>query len=135
MKKDIDFPKSKGVFIALAKEENKEDKSVLWNAYIVNELNEPIEKVFVNISAVGKIAGKEKKTTNVRYLIERVEPNSFQQVEPLLLESLKLTNQYWVSYFLENVLYDKKFIFVPGSTNSKNISLVPIVNLQGVYIR
>ena len=135
MKKDIEFPKSKGVSVALVKDSLAESNDSQWGAYIINFLDTPIEKVFINISAVGIIAGKEKKTSNVRYFIEKLEAGATQFIEPIFTDSLKLTNQYWVSYYVENTLFDRKFIFLPGRTNSKNISIIKPLNKQGVIIK
>jgi len=43
-----------------------------------------------------------------------------------------LNNEYWVSYFVGNQIYDKKFIFVPESIIEQNLIHVPILNMQGV---
>ncbi|MGY6561442.1 MAG: hypothetical protein ACXITV_05000 [Luteibaculaceae bacterium] len=133
MKKDIKIPKSIGVSVALVQE--KEGENSFWYAYIINELDVALEKVLINISAYGKIDEKEKVTTNVRYLIESVEPKSAQVIEPILPESLQLTNQYWVSYYLENTLFDKKFIFVPGSTEEEFFTEIPFLPHKGVIIK
>jgi len=45
-----------------------------------------------------------------------------------------LTNEYWLSFYIDNIIYDKKYIFLPESIIEGNLILVPLVNKLGVII-
>jgi len=48
---------------------------------------------------------------------------------------LKLNNEYFVSFYHKNKLFDKKFVFLPETIKKENISLVPIIQKQGIWIK
>ncbi len=50
-------------------------------------------------------------------------------------EAFALTNQYWVSFFEHEKMFDKKYIFVPDSITKKNFIMVPLLNSKGVMIQ
>ena len=43
-----------------------------------------------------------------------------------------LNNEYWVSYYIGNQIFDKKFIFVPDSIREENLILIENLNLKGI---
>ena len=47
-------------------------------------------------------------------------------------EVFHLNNEYWVSYFIDNQVFDKKFIFVPDSIREENLILIDLLNLEGI---
>jgi hypothetical protein len=44
-------------------------------------------------------------------------------------------NEYWVSFYIDKVIHDKKFIFLPGTINEEFFTSVPIIFKKGVMIR
>ena len=46
-----------------------------------------------------------------------------------------LTNEYWLSYYIDGTIYDKKFIFLPESIVDDNLIRIPVLNKPGVMIR
>jgi len=129
MKEDIDFPKVEGVSVAIIKEE--ED---IWTVYLINQNNEPIEGVLVNSRGYGVIKGEEKKTSTLRHFLDVVPAHSFKQVEPIQNELLVLSNEYWVSFYLKNKMYDKKYIFLPETILKQNTVDIPLVDKKGILI-
>jgi hypothetical protein len=61
--------------------------------------------------------------------------SSFAMVEPIMEEVFGLSNEYWVSYFANNVLYDKKFIFLPESIQEGNLITIPVIQKKGILIK
>ena len=47
MKKDIEIPKVKNVYIAIAKEWNEDFSSTDWNVYLINDSKEAMESVMI----------------------------------------------------------------------------------------
>jgi hypothetical protein len=64
-----------------------------------------------------------------------LEPKSFKKIEPILEDVFALTNEYWVSFYLDNKMFDKKFIFLAESIKVENCITVPVINKKGVLIK
>jgi hypothetical protein len=48
---------------------------------------------------------------------------------------LELNNEFMVTYFIGNTLYDKKFIFRKNSISEETTEEVPILFVEGVIVR
>jgi hypothetical protein len=46
----------------------------------------------------------------------------------------RLNNEYWLSFYIAGVIYDKKFIFLPETINENFFTLVPVIEKKGVLI-
>lgn len=133
MRKDIEQPKVEHVGVAIVPEVNVAG-STEWNVYLINLLNNGIEGVLVSSKGYGEIGGKKKETSQLRHSLGAIQKKSVAKVEPIMEDLFGLTNQYWVSYFLNEKMYDKKFVFVAGSITNENLTLVPIINKKGILI-
>jgi hypothetical protein len=131
MKKDIDFPKVKGVSVAIVKREGAESEAE-WMVYLLN-LNEfAIENVLVCSKGYGELDGEKRQSSTLRHGIPLVEPKATALIEPISPEVFRLTNEYWVSYYIGNQIFDKKFVFVPDTIIDDNLTKVPILGEKGV---
>ncbi|MDN5203527.1 hypothetical protein QQ008_19220 [Fulvivirgaceae bacterium BMA10] len=131
MKSDIKFHPVEGVTLAIAKKKN-ELNGLEWHVYIINKKNVPLENVLITSKGYGEQEGEKKTTSTLRHMIERLEAASFAIVEPIDPTLFELTNEFWVSYYIDGHIYDKKFIFVPGSITDKTLSLIKEIELEGV---
>ena len=52
-----------------------------------------------------------------------------------MAEMFDLSNEYFVTYFMGDTLYDKRYVFVPGSISDKYAVELPIVGKRGVLIK
>ena len=136
MKKDIELPKVEGIAVAVVQEENELGNSE-WNVYFLNLKDVELEKVMISSKGYGenKTTGERVKTSMLRHLFEKVEPKSFIKVEPIIEDVLGLSNEYWVSFFIDNKMYDKKYIFLAESITEDNLTTIPLVNKKGVMIK
>ncbi|MAX81906.1 MAG: hypothetical protein CL843_17210 [Crocinitomicaceae bacterium] len=132
MKKDINFPKVQGVHIAILREQVEKEQE--WAVYIINENNHDIVDLMVTSKGYGEAEGKNIQTTALRRYIEKVEANSSLKFEIIPEELLGITNEFWLSYYINKTIYDKKYIFLPDSLIEENLITVPIVNKKGVLI-
>ncbi|MEM9916935.1 MAG: hypothetical protein AAF990_02495 [Bacteroidota bacterium] len=132
MKKDIPQYKVEDLAIAIVPPDNADD---LWNSYIINLKDEPISNVLIKSSGYGKINDKEVKTSILRHFFEHIGPLEIKQIEPIQSNLFSLTNEYWVSFTYDGYMYDKKYIFVIGSIEEANFTLIPFINRKGVMIR
>lgn len=131
MKKDIDFGTVEGISVAVATTPNESGEDA-WNVYLINNNPFPIENVLVSSKGYGILDGEEVKTSMLRHMFELVEAKSFVQIEPIDPAIFHINNEYWVSYYIDRQIYDKKFIFVPDSITQDNLIEISMLNMQGV---
>lgn len=132
MIKDIEFPKIENVAVAVVNE-NIGLPDEEWNVYLINQNKSPLTGVLVNSKGYGELKNEPKKTSNMRHFFEEVKPLSFVKVEMLPNELFELTNEFWVSFYLDGKLYDKKYIFLANTINNQNTINLPILNKPGVF--
>jgi hypothetical protein len=126
MKKDIEKPIIKGVTIAIKLDKSEAEDH--WTVHLINENDHDLETVLVT----SKGYDKEDQTSVLRHSYEGVSAHSTQQVEVITKEVFHLFNEYMVSYFVNGVLYDKKFTFVPETINSDNLRFIKALNAEGI---
>jgi hypothetical protein len=131
MKKDIEFHAVEGVSVAIAKEVNELGQEE-WNVFFINNNDLYLDNVMVASKGYGEHEGQEVKTSVLRHMFEQVAPKSFVQIEPIDPALFGITNEYWVSYYIGQTIYDKKFLFVPGSVVEENLIDISILNKRGV---
>lgn len=134
MKKDLPDNIVEDVAIVVAlMSETPEVKN--WTVYLVNLKNEPITNVLITSKGYGEKDGKEVKTSLLRHFIGDVEAQGYAGVEAIDPVVFGLTNEYWLSYYIGNTIYDKKFIFLPESIIDNNLIRIPVLNKPGVMIK
>jgi len=136
MKKDIKPPKVEGIAIAAVQDEN-ELGTKEWNIYFLNLKEVLLEKVIITSKGYGenKATGEQVKTSVLRHLFDEVASNSFIKVEPITEDVLGLSNEYWVSYFYNNQIYDKKYVFLAESISEENLINIPLIKKKGVMLK
>lgn len=130
MKKDIDRPSMEGITIAI-----KFDNSELepqWTVHLINANTFTIENIIIASKGYNKKGDKEQQTSTLRHMFDSLEDNSTQQVEVITKEIFHLFNEYWVSYYFDGKLYDKKFTFVPESINTEHLTFIESLNSKGI---
>lgn len=135
MKSDLEFPISKDVFFAAISEWNDDFQENSWYAYLVNNNNIPLEMALIVSRAYGTINGEQRKTGTFRHAYKEVPANSIVKVELLENNVLQLNNEFVVSYFLNNKMYDKTFIFRTNTINKNALSDIPSTDLKGVLLK
>jgi len=131
MKKDIDFGMVEGVSVAVATTSD-ELGARAWNVYLINNNPYPLQNVLVASKGYGTVEGDEVKTSVLRHMFEQVAAKSFVQVEPIDPAIFHINNEYWVSYYVDNRIFDKKYVFVPGSIIDENLISISMLQMQGV---
>ena len=131
MRKDIDIPEVEGVFLAVVNQYNEAFKTNDWNVYIVNENNHDLEMILI----VSRGYDQERSTSLMRHKLEKLPKASYAKVELMLEDLLALNNEFRVSFFLENKMYDKKFVFKKNTINEKALRDIPLMDVKGVMLR
>ena len=114
---------------------SEEDGDDMWKVYLINLKDRPINNVMVSSQGYGTIEGKDVKTSSLRQFIELLDAEQYIVLEILPKELLSLNNQFWVSFWVDGVLYDKKYVFVTESINENFFTTIPVLQKKGVMIK
>lgn len=143
MKKDIPQYKVEDLAIAIVPRKGREiidansveNEIDLWDTYIINFKEDPINSVLVNSRGYGELEGNEIKTTVLRHFFEEIGPMRVVKIEPIQTKLFELTNEYWVSFQYNGYMYDKRYVFVKGSISEMNFTKIPFLDQKGVMIK
>lgn len=128
MKKDIEIPEVKDVFVAAIYTYNTAFKEEEWNAYLLNQNNEPIETVLI-VSTGSK---SNTRSSTIRHKIDVLPAKSFSKIELLTDDLIKINNRFSVSYFYRNKMYHKDFVFKAGNIKQSKTVKIPLIGEQGI---
>jgi hypothetical protein len=134
MKKDIVPPEVIDIAVAVVNEQNDMGE-MEWNVYLINLKNEKIEGVLVTSKGYGTFEEEEVKTSTLRHFLDEIDAHSFLKIEPILETVFGINNEFWVSFYINKVMYDKKYIFLAESITEKNLITIPLINKKGVMIK
>lgn len=126
MKKDIDFSPVKDVHVVIAKMDE------VWKVFLINRNEKKLENVMVTSRGYGETKTEKQKTSVLRHMIPFLDPREYALVEPIDESVFHLNNEYWVSYFIDGQVYDKKFIFVPDSIVEDNLTFIEELQMSGI---
>ena len=131
MKKDIEIPVVKDVYLAIIHEWNEEFLSKDWNVYIINDKEVQLDMVM----AVSKGFDGDRKTSTMRHGIGVVASKSFEKIEVVQEEVLALNNEFFVTFYAEDKLYEKRFLFEKGTVAENKLTSVVIIEKEGVLAK
>lgn len=103
--------------------------------HLVNDSDYDLDSVMVVSKAFGMLDGEMKKTSLLRHAFVKVPSVSVVKIELLDDSVLRLNNEFMITYFIDNTLYDKKFIFKSQSITPDYVEEVPILFVDGVIVR
>ncbi|HEY9186111.1 MAG TPA: hypothetical protein VIM94_12375 [Salegentibacter sp.] len=131
MKKDINIPEVEGVYLAAVKQFNRDFRAEEWNAYLINDRDDTLEMVLI----VSRGFSGKDQTSVMRHKIEKLPPKSFAKVEFLQEEVLALNNEFQVTFFTENKMFEKKFVFRKNTINEKALREIPLIPEKGILVK
>jgi len=131
VKRDINIPEVKGVYLAAVKQFNKDFRAEEWNAYLINDRDDPLEIVLI----VSRGYSDKDQTSVMRHKIEKLPSKSFAKVEFLQEEVLALNNEFQVTFFAENKMFEKKFLFRKNTINEKALRELPLIPEKGILLK
>jgi hypothetical protein len=131
MKKDIPFYPVQNVWLAIVRQPIHKD-AFEWLVYLINKNEKPLENVMITSKGYGEQNGVKQETSVLRHFLGAVSPNGFIKVEPIDPALFHLFNEFWISYYIDGQIYDKKFVFVPGSLSEANLIWIKQLNMHGV---
>jgi hypothetical protein len=135
MKKDIIIPTVENVFLAAVQEWSDDFMEKVWYVYLINDSDFQLDGVMVVSKAFGTVDGEMKKTSLLRHAFVEIPAVSVVKVEMVEKSVLALNNEFMMTFFIGNTLYDKKYIFKAHSINEDFVEEVPILFVDGVIVR
>jgi hypothetical protein len=134
MIKDIELIEVNDVGIAVVPQYPHNLKSSC-DVYFINMKSSPVTNVLISVSGEGWVDGIEKKTTVLRYVLNDVAPKTAVKFEYMLPETLGLSNRYWVSFYENGKIQDKKFLLDPKNYHEENFEIITLLIQPGILLR
>jgi len=131
LKKDIEIPKVEDVYVAIVNEYNDIYKTQDWNAYIINDKDEDLEMVIIVTDGYSE----EKMTSKFRKKLDKLPAKSYAKIELMQEELFALNNQFKVTFFEGNKMFDKTFLFRKNTVNLKALQPLPLMKAKGVLVK
>ena len=128
MKKDIVIPEVNDVYVVAIREYNDLHKTDDWNVYIINDMYVPLEMILI----VSTGYSSDKITSTMRHKLEVLPPKSYAKVELIMEDVLSLKNEFLVTFFVGNKMFDKVFTFEPNTISSDNLKVLPLIKHKGI---
>lgn len=128
-------PKVENVGVAVVQDVLATGEKV-YNVYLVNLREDIIEGIIITSKGYGMNAntGEKVETSMLRHSLEVMLPNESAKIEPIMEEVFGLANEYWVSFYIDSTMYDKKFVFLPETIAKENMKTIPVLGAKGVMI-
>ena len=130
MKEHINFEPVEGVSIAIAKSDDPLD--TYWQVFLINSNPYQLDNVIVVSKGYSGTGDQKVQTSVLRHVFAQVKPKDHVLVEPIDPGIFHLTNEFWVSYYVEGKVFDKKYVFVPDTIVTENLISISSINRVGV---
>jgi len=131
VKKDIQIPIAEDVFVVAIHQWDEEKLNKDWWVYLINNQKQALEATIL----VSKGYGDGLKTSTIRHGFGTLEPKSATKVELLQEEVFKLSNEFFLTFFKDGKLFEKKFVFEPYQLSEENIADIPLVDEKGILAK
>ena len=131
MRKDIHIPRVEDVYLAVVQEEHLEYHSLDWNAYIINNSDNDLDTVLI----MSRGFSAEKLTPVFRHQIPKLPARSFAKIEYIQDKVLTLNNEFKVTYFNDQKMFDKTYLFRKNTINTKALQTIPLMEAKGVLVK
>ncbi len=133
MRKDIHIPKVEDVSMAVVRETEGADAE--WGVYLLNQKDVELKNIIVASKGYGTINDQEIKTSTLRHFFDNLDAKSFTKVEKIMPDVFGLNNEYMLTFYIDQMIYDRKYIFVPDSIVEENLIQIPLIDKPGILIK
>jgi len=131
MKKDIEIPLVENVYLAVVHDFNKAFKSDDWNVYLINDKDVALEMVLI----ISKGYDENRETAQMRHKVELLPAQSAVKIEFMINEVLVLNNEFKITFFANNKLFDKTFLIKKNSIKKSALRMVKALGKRGIVIK
>src|SRR5690554_2016226 len=134
MKKDIIVPKVENVAFVITQEKYEGENE--YHVYLLNLRDDIMEGIIVTSQGYGKNeeTGEVIRTSMLRHCLEVLVPEEAAKIEMIMLEVFGLSNEFFLSFWVNDTMYDKKFIFLPDTIKEENMIFIEALGKKGVMI-
>jgi hypothetical protein len=135
MREELLGPKVEKVGVAII-EQIDEEGNTMYYAYLLNLRDDIMEGIIITSTGYGENVntGEKIKTSTLRHSLEVLLPQEAAKIEPIMEDVFALSNEYWVSFWVNEVMYDKKFIFLPETITKDKMKPIPLLGEKGIMI-
>jgi hypothetical protein len=135
MKEGLLGPKVEKVGVAVI-EDLTETNEKMYNVYLINFRDDIMEGIIITSTGYGENAntGERVRTSTLRHSLEVLLPGEIARIEPIMEDVFGLANEYWVSFWVNEVMYDKKFVFLPEAIAPNKMKMIEHIGMKGVMI-
>ena len=135
MRDELKSPVVENVKLVVVPEINEEG-GIQHYVYLLNLRDDIMEGIIVTSKGYGVDvnSGEKINTSTLRHSLEILLPDEAAKIEPIMEEVFGLTNEYWVSFWVNDTLFDKKFLFLPESIQEKNYTAIPRLGGRGIMV-
>jgi hypothetical protein len=133
MLKDIPENSVEGVHVAIVQEKNTLG-DLIWNAYLINKNDYPLENILIMSNGSGTIGGIEKKTSTLRKMIDTLFPCNIALIEPVDPVTFALTTEFKITYYRGRAIHDARFVFEANVINENDLIYIPEVDKKGIIV-
>jgi hypothetical protein len=135
MRADILSPLVENVKMVVVPEKNEEGATQHY-VYLLNLREDIMEGIIITSKGYGvnEATGEKISTSMLRHSLEVLLPDEAAMIEPIMEDVFKLTNEFLISFWVEDTMYDKKFIFLPETINEKNYVTIPKMGGKGIVV-
>mgnify|MGYP003641643734 FL=1 len=131
MKKDISIPKVEKVYVAVVHEYNDVYKTNDWNAYLINDKNVELDTVLI----ASKGYTEDQVTSTMRHKLGELPAKSYAKIELMQDDVLQLNNEFKVTFFEGNKMFDKTYLFRKNTINQKALQPIPLMEVKGILVK
>ncbi|TJY38156.1 hypothetical protein [Pontimicrobium aquaticum] len=131
MKKDIQIPEVSNVYVSVVNEYNDIYKTHDWNAYIINDKDVALEMVLIVTRGFSEI----KSTSTMRHKLDMLPAKSYAKIEFMQEDVLALNNEFKVTFFEANKMFEKTYLFRKNTINKKALQTIPLMEVRGVLVK
>jgi hypothetical protein len=126
------IPKVEGIELAVVLENETPEYAV----YLHNAKEDIIEGIIITSVGYGEnpATGEKIKTATLRHSLEVMLPNEVAKIELIVPEVFGLYNEYWVSFWINEELFDKKFLFLPDAIHADKLTMLESFGKLGVLL-
>jgi hypothetical protein len=116
--------------------EKNEEGATQHYVYLLNLREDIMEGIIITSKGYGvnEATGEKITTSMLRHSLEVLLPDEAAKIEPIMEDVFKLTNEFLISFWVEDTMYDKKFIFLPETINEKNYVTIPKMGGKGIVV-
>jgi len=133
MKEEIKGPLVEKVSVAIVLEDDNTD---IYNVYLINFRDDIMEGIIITSVGYGEnaLTGEKIETSTLRHSLEVLLPNEAAKIEAIMPEVFSLYNEYWVSFWVNDDLFDKRFVFNAETIIKSQLKELAFFGKKGVIL-